>query len=55
MTMRLDLVIFDKSDKSCLIMDVVIPKDGRMRLRKKRRKSLKVSRHCERSSKNVGY
>ena len=39
MAMRLDLVIFDKSEKSCQIMDVVIPVDGRVRLRKKRRKS----------------
>ena len=39
MAMRLDLVITDKSDKSCQIMDVVIPKDERVRLRKKRRKS----------------
>ena len=34
--MSLDFtVIFDKSDKSCQIMDVVIPKDGRVRSEKK--------------------
>ena len=36
--MRLDLVIIDKSDKSCQIMDVVIPKDGRVREKKKTKK-----------------
>ena len=36
MAMSLDFtVIFDKSDKSCQIMDVVIPKDGRVRSEKK--------------------
>ena len=40
--MSLDFtVIFDESDKSCQIMDVVIPKDGRVRLRKKKTKKLK--------------
>ena len=39
MAMSLDFtVIFDKSDKSCQIMDVVIPKDGRVRSEKKTKK-----------------
>ena len=48
---RMDLVVIDKSDKSCQIIDVEIPEDGRVREMRKM-KSTKILR--ERSSKTVG-
>ena len=39
---RLDLVIIDKRDKSCQIIDVAIPEDNGVREKMKKLKSIKI-------------
>lgn len=48
---RLDLVVIDKRDKGCQIIDVAVPEDGRVREMRKL-KSTKILR--KRSLKTVG-
>ena len=50
---RPDLLIIDKSEKNCQIIDVAISEDGRVRA-KEDQKVEKITKPCERSSKDVG-
>ena len=46
---RMDLVVINKREKSCQIIDLAIPKDGRMR-----EMEYEILREIRRSSKTVG-
>ena len=49
---RPDILIIDKSEKNCYIIDVVIPEDGRVRAKDEKVEKIS-SGSCERSPKDI--
>ena len=50
---RPDILIIDKSEKNCYIIDVVIPEDGRVRAKEDEKVEKISSGSCERSPKDI--
>ena len=50
---RPDILMIDKSEKNCYIIDVVIPEDGRVRAKEDEKVEKISSGSCERSPKDI--